>query len=243
MVQRRAEKSYTLTRPQSSTAFFTPKGKRLLLKSVLPQRVGQTKELPVLVGVKQRHPLRLLMMRVPPEVAEQRRARLFSEAARLQKPVSDQALELTKWLLLLTDAPAKRLSLQEAIVLLRERWQIELLFKLWKQYGQVDEWRTEQCWRILCELYAKLIGVLLQHWLIVLFAWHDEQRSLVKLSQVIRDGSLSLMEALADQRSLHLAILAIARRMRSGNQMNKRKKHPNSAQLLRSGLTAWLLSS
>src|SRR5258708_39962666 len=51
MVQRRAERSYTLTRPQSSTAFFTPKGKRLLLKSVLPQRVGQTKELPVLVGV------------------------------------------------------------------------------------------------------------------------------------------------------------------------------------------------
>jgi hypothetical protein len=30
-------------------------------------------------------------------------------------------LELTKWLLLLTDAPAKRLSLQEAIVLLRPR--------------------------------------------------------------------------------------------------------------------------
>jgi hypothetical protein len=119
IVQRRADKSYTLTRPQSSTAFFTPEGKRLPLKSVLPQRVGQTKEMPVLVGVKQRHPLRLLMMRVPPEVAEQRRARLFSEAARLQKPVSDQALELTRWLLLLTDAPAKRLSLQEAIVAAR----------------------------------------------------------------------------------------------------------------------------
>jgi hypothetical protein len=243
MVQRRAEKSYTLTRPQSSTVFFTTESKRLQLKSILPQRVGQTKEMPVLVGVKQQHPMRLLMMRVPEEIAELRRERLLAEASRRQEPVSEQALELCKWLLLLTDAPAKRLSLQEAVVLLRERWQIELLFKLWKQYGQVDEWRTEQCWRILCELYAKLIGVLLQHWLIVLFAWHDEQRSLVKLSQVIRDGSLSLMEALAGQRSLHSAILALARRMRSGCQMNKRKKHPNSAQLLRDGLTAWLLSS
>ncbi|HEY4033305.1 MAG TPA: hypothetical protein VGL94_05000 [Ktedonobacteraceae bacterium] len=91
-------------------------------------------------------------------------------------------------------------------------------------------------------MYAKLIGILLQHWLIVLLAWQDEQRSLVKLAQVIRDGSLSLMEALAGYRSLHSAILAIGRRMRAGCAMNTRKKHPNSAQLLHNGLTAWLLS-
>jgi hypothetical protein len=93
----------------------------------------------------------------------------------------------------------------------------------------------------LCEFYAKLIGLLLQHWLIVLLVWQDEQRSLVKLAQVVRDGSLSLMEALAGYRSLHTAILALARRMRSGCRMNTRKKHPNSAQLLHEGLTAWLL--
>lgn len=243
MVKRRAANSDTLTRPQSHTAFFTTGGKRLQLQSVLPQRVGQTKEMPVFVGIKQPYPMRLLMLKVPEEVAEQRRQRLRAEALRRQESVSERALELCKWLLLLTDAPAKRLSLQEAIVLLRERWHIELLFKLWKQYGCIDEWRTEPCWRILCEWYAKLIGVLLQHWLIVLFAWQDEQRSLVKLAQVIRDGSLSFLEAFAGSRSLHTTILAIARRMRSGCQMNTRKNHPNSAQLLRFGLTAWVLSS
>ena len=242
IMARRAAKSYTLTRPQSRTAFFTQAGKRFQLKTILPPRVGQIKEMPVLVGIKQRHPMRLLMMRVPEEIAQQRRERLQADAARLQKQVSAQALELAGWLLLLTDAPAKHLSLEEAIILQRERWQIELLYKLWKQYGQIDEWRTVDSWRVLCELYAKLIGVLLQHWLIVLFAWHNEQRSLVKLAQVIRDGSLSLMEALAGYRCLHAAILSIARRMRSGCCMNQRKKHPNSAQLLRSGLTAWLLS-
>jgi hypothetical protein len=242
IVARRAARSYTLTRPQSRTVFFTQAGQRLQLKTVLPPRVGQTKEMPVLVGIKQRHPMRLLMLRVPHEIAEQRRERLLRDASRRQEPVSAQALELAGWLLLLTDAPAKHLSLEEAIVLLRERWQIELLFKLWKQYGQIDEWRSAHSWRILCELYAKLIGVLLQHWLIVLFAWQDEQRSLVKLAQVIRDGSLSVMEALAGSRSLQTAILALARRMRAGCSLNKRKKHPNSAQLLRSGLTAWLLS-
>jgi hypothetical protein len=47
---------------------------------------------------------------------------------------------------------------------------MELLYKLWKQYGRIDEWRTANPWRILCELYAKLIGLLLQHWLMLLFA-------------------------------------------------------------------------
>ena len=60
------------------------------------------------------------------------------------------------------------LRFEEALVLLRERWQMELLYKLWKQHGQVDEWHTRDPWRMLCELYAKLLGVTLQHWLIVL---------------------------------------------------------------------------
>src|SRR5438045_4047257 len=119
---------------------------------------------------------------------------------------------------------------------------MELLYKLWKQHGQVDEWRTANPWRALCELYAKLIGVVLQHWLIVLFAWQDAQRSLVKLAQVVRDCAGSLMEALAGQRPLRRVLQLVERRMHSGCQMNTRKKHPNSAQLLERGRVEWLLS-
>lgn len=177
MVARRRARSYTLTRPQSHTVFFTKEGMRLNLKTLLPRRVGQLKQVRVCVGIKQRHPMRLIMLKVPPEIAERRRKDLRAEALEKQKPVSAHALELADWLLLLTDAPTKRLKAEEAIVLLRERWQMEILYKLWKQYGQIDEWRTAHTWRILCELYAKLIGVVLQHWLIVLGAWQDEQRS------------------------------------------------------------------
>src|SRR5437667_12905460 len=70
----------------------------------------------------------------------------------------------------------------------------------------------------------------------------DEQRSLVKLAQVVRDTACSLLEALAGSRSLCSVLQSIQRRMRSGCQMNKRKKHPNSAQLLACGSTNWTLS-
>ena len=84
--------------------------------------------------------------------------------------------------------------------------------------------------------------VLLQHWLIVVLAWHDPQRSLVKLAQVVRDTGWSIMEALVGFRSLRSALQLIARRMRSGCRMNRRRQRPNSAQLLVDGLD-WALSS
>ncbi len=242
LAERRRAKAYSLTRYRAGTALYSSQGQRLQVERVAPRRVGQMKELHVLVGATARLPMRLLLLRVPKKIAEKRREDLLADAQRRQQPISEETLRLADWTILLTDAPANRLRFEEALVLLRERWQMELVYKLWKQYGQVDEWHTADPWRVLCELYAKLIGVLLQHWLIVLFAWHDPQRSLVKLAKVVRDTGWTLMEALAGHRSLRSALRLIARRMRSGCQMNKRKKHPNSAQLLEQEAVEWALS-
>jgi hypothetical protein len=48
----------------------------------------------------------------------------------------------------------------------RLRWQIERLFRLWKEHGHIDEWRSKKPWRILCEVYGKLAAMLIQQWLI-----------------------------------------------------------------------------
>src|ERR1700693_4965873 len=242
LTQRRRAKAYSLTRYRAGTVLFTPKGQRVEEEAVAPPRAGQMKEMHVLLGAHSRLPMRLLMVRVPKKIADQRREDLLADAQRRQQPVSAETLRLADWTLLLTDAPAKRLRFEEALVLLRERWQMELLYKLWKQHGQVDEWHTADAWRVLCELYAKLIGLLLQHWLIVLFAWQDPQRSLVKLAKVVRDTGWTLMEALAGHRSLRSALQLIGRRMRSGCQMNTRQNHPNSAQLLQQEAVQWALS-
>jgi hypothetical protein len=242
LAARRRAGAYSLTRYRAGTALYSTQGQRLQVAGVAPRRVGQLKELHVLVGATARLPMRLLLLRVPKKIADKRREDLLADAQRRQQPVSEETLRLADWTCLLTDVSAQRLRFEEALVLLRERWQMELLYKLWKQHGQIDEWRTSNPWRVLCELYAKLIGVILQHWLIVLFAWHDPQRSLVKLAQVVRDTSWTLMEALAGQRSLRPALRLIGRRMRSGCQMNKRSKHPNSAQLLEREAVEWALS-
>ncbi len=242
LAQRQQAGAYSLTRLQANTGLLTPDGRRLSLQRVLPPRVGQMKELPVLVGVRQRVPMRLLLLRVPKEVGDQRREDLRRDAQRRGQSISEQTLHLADWTILITDVPNKHLRFEEALVLLRERWQMELLYKLWKQHAQIDEWQTTHAWRALCELYAKLIGAVLQHWLIVLFAWQDPQRSLVKLAQVVRDTSWTIMHALAHRCSLAARLQLIGRRMHSGCQMNTRKKHPNSAQLLQRESVEWALS-
>ncbi len=48
---------------------------------------------------------------------------------------SAEALYLAGWTLLVTNVPRQRLCLPEALVLLRLRWQIERLSRLWKEDG------------------------------------------------------------------------------------------------------------
>jgi len=70
IARRRRGGGYSLTRLHAGTALFTPQGKPLNLRTVLPQRVGQLKELPVLVGARERLPIRLLLVRVRREMAD-----------------------------------------------------------------------------------------------------------------------------------------------------------------------------
>ena len=58
---------------------------------------------------------------------------------------------------------------------------------------------------------------------------------------VVRDTACGLLQALHGQISWQQAFERIERRMQAGCQMNKRRKHPNSGQLLEDGLE-WSLS-
>lgn len=110
---------------------------------------------------------RLVAVRVPSQVAEERRRKLRAEAKDDGRTPSARQLALCDWVIFLTNVPSERLSVAEVLVLARARGQIELLFKLWKSYGRVDESRSAKPYRILCEVYAKLLIMLMQHWVAI----------------------------------------------------------------------------
>jgi hypothetical protein len=44
----------------------------------------------------------------------------------------------------------------------RVRWQLELVFKVFKSEGKIDETRSTQPYRVICELHAKLLAMVAQ---------------------------------------------------------------------------------
>lgn len=112
--------SYFLTRMHHTTDVFTPAGERTRLLDLLGP--APTYELAVTLGCTARLPVRLLAVRVPPAVASHRRRRLRREARDHGKTPSAEILAWADWTLVVTNAPATLLSLEEALVLLKARW-------------------------------------------------------------------------------------------------------------------------
>ena len=223
---------YWLTRYRVKTVLYTQDGKRLeLLPFLEKQTVGEF-EIPVLVGNKERLPARLLVQRVPQEVAEKRRRRLCEQARVRQEPVSEESLKLADWTLLLTNVPEALLTVKQAMVLICVRWQVELLFKLWKSYGKVDEWRSHNPWRILCEIYAKLIGLIIQHWLMITTLWPFPDHSLFRAIRFVQKWALSLALHLGDDTLLRTIIQRIQKGLVSQCRITRRKSQPATFQRL-----------
>jgi hypothetical protein len=224
--------TYFLTRFYLQTAIYDLTGTRRSLADILATAHSGSVDLPVLIGATKHVPVRLLAMRVPQEVADQRRRKLRAEARHQGETPSRVRLAFADWTILITNVPPEQLSLAEALVLARVRWQIELLFKLWKSHGQIDEWRTQKPWRILCETYAKLTAMVIQHWLVLLGSWVSPNRSLIKAAQTIRDHAPMLGCALAGYLDLTVPLQQIQRCLAAGCRMNRRRRHPNTYQLL-----------
>src|SRR4029453_9710184 len=144
-------RGFGLSRLQIQTAVYDATGARQDLLTLLESQPTDMVECAVTLGERQHLAARRGAGRVRQDVAETRRRRLRRAARDKGRQVSATRLSLAAWTVFVTNVPAERLTLREALVLGRMRWQIELLFKLWKSQGHVDESRSTKPWRILCE--------------------------------------------------------------------------------------------
>jgi len=224
--------AYWLSRLQAGTNVCWPHGERLDLPTYLAQQTSDELELAVELGAAQRLPCRLLAQRVPPSVSAQRRRLLYQKANK--KSFTPTALQLTMcdWTVIVTNVPATKLTLKEALTLLHVRWQIELLFKHWKSVGKVDESRSAKPERQLCELYAKLLGQVIQHWSLLCGKWDYPARSFTKASRLVQKKSLHLASTLKQFRSLCTLLRELGRAVSVGCKIDKRKGRPSTIQRL-----------
>lgn len=223
---------YFLLRYKRGTGIYDAAGtNRLDLVQLLPQTVGETLDCPIRLGVSKQIPCRLVAEKVPDEVVQQRHERLYEDARQAQRTVSQRALQMAQWTIYITNVPPDLLTVAEVFILGRYRWQIELLFKLWKQDLGIDKWTSQNPHRILSEIYLKLVGAIVTHWLLLVACWHNPRRSLRQAIPTIRGLAWQFANSLHSLVLLRHAFEALCRALATC-RMDKSQQHPRAFQFL-----------
>ena len=235
-----AAKTFFISRLQHGTTVLDEQGAVLSLRDFLPAKEVQgVVDVPVRLGLKERLPCRLIAVRVPDEVANRRRQKARDKARKHGRELSAEYCELLGWSLFVTNLPPERLTWKEAVVLYRARWQIELLFKLCRvhiprPHNQLARHRPgATAVEAMAVLWAKLIGVMLQHWLLLSAAWPDDRRSLFKAARALREWIVALIGVLDHHDQLLKLVTKLQSNLAHVAKIQSRKKHPSHFQLLR----------
>ncbi|RDV10240.1 IS4 family transposase [Pontibacter diazotrophicus] len=111
--------------------------------------------------------VRLVAQKVPAEVAEQRAKKQQRKQANQSKSgkyswqTSEAKKQLMGYNIYITNTCPEQLSPLQVQLYYRLRWQIELLFKIWKSIMEIDKVGRMSIFRFECYLYSRLIAILL----------------------------------------------------------------------------------
>ncbi len=240
---------FWLTAARAGVLLLDERGQCWDLVSFLRAQTSDEVDVQVCLGKRDQLPVRLVARRVSAQQAERRRQRANCKQEGKRKGVQrpnekrrgrddkrqrtrKARLQLLDWTIVITNVPQTLLSLDEVLVLARCRWQIELLWKLWKSLGKVDTWRRAKPARILTEIYAKLLGCVITHWLTLLECWQAPTRSMVKARQAVQWMAPVLAMGVAGVVPLELGVARTSATMAAGCTVNARRKRPAAYQLV-----------
>lgn len=151
---------------------------------------GSRGELSGYLGSQERVAVRVLYYRLPKEIAAERRRKAHETARKRGTMCSQHSLDSLDWLFFITNAPAALLSLDQVAEVYRLRWQIELVFKVWKsemQLASFGAWRIE---RILTQFYARLLALLFFHRLLEDYPQGQaDELSMIQAYQLLRSNA------------------------------------------------------
>lgn len=228
------QEAFYLSRYKHRTTVLTPEGVELDLLDLWSGQADSVVELAVLVGQSRPHrlPCRLVAFRLKQEVADQRRRKAKQAAKRRGETVSPATLALLDWSIYLTNAPAERLTPPQIATLYRVRWQIELLFKLIKSYFGLRRFAQLRPERLLTELYAKLIALVLTLFLVgpLRLPRADQpyrEISPVKVRQICQRFARTLSQLMGDLDRLIQTLRLMIQHILTFGFKQQRRKNPN----------------
>ena len=226
------ESEYFLSRLQFGTGVLLPDGTRLALLHWLAKQSGRFVDQAIMLGKTQRVSCRLIAWRLPQEQADRRRQKLRRELMKKKgRTPSAERLAWCDWTILVTNVPLQMLSPEEAAILYRTRWQIELLFKRWKSQDLVAMLKGSTDERQMVGVWSRLLAALVQHWLVIATVWGDPTKSLVKVCEAIRGFVGRLVASIGRVNETERVLADLAKNLAKTCRRNKRAS-PGTFELL-----------
>ncbi len=155
----------------------------------------------VLIGAEAKIPVRLVIELMPEAVYEQRMRKIHKYNQRMGYKTSEEYKFMSRFNLFITNVPLAVLPDQVISSLYRIRWQIELIYKIWKSVIGIHHTRKMKYKRWLCLLHFKLLLMIINWNLIMIQRNHFYKKkgrllSMNKCFKTLFDNSHRLRKAL-----------------------------------------------
>lgn len=177
---------YWISRLKANSYLADETGERIVLEKMLKAEGENTFiRKSIRIGKRKQLQVYLIAERLSQAETDKRRRYIRRRAKRKAETPSKALLRLAGYNLYITNIEEHQLTPKQVCVIVGIRWQIELMFKSFKSISKLQVSRSQKPYRILSEIYAKLIALLIQHAVMLVAGYRHIQQSFIKTAKYI----------------------------------------------------------
>jgi len=191
----------------------------------------------VYVGNRRYMPARVIFSLVPEDKKQERLKRQLRKAERRGNKPHSGVLEAIGLNVFITNTTQEQLPAQELYNVYRLRWQIELIFKGWKQICQINKVKKTQPYRCELFIYTQLLWIILNWSILSIISSHvfvktNKSLSIYKSLKTLCSFKTKMRQSLIDLEKLKKLFRQITLVLEKGHFVEKRNGRVFSDQIL-----------
>lgn len=192
----------------------------------------------VYIGEKNKLPVRLILELMPETEVNKRLRKVEKENKKKGHKTSDNFKARANFNMFITNIKDDVISPCEISKIYKLRWQVELVFKVWKSILGIDNNHQMKYERLICLLYARLLLILINWEIFIqkrleMFQKKGKLISIVKCFKTLKDNMNELKEILLNNCTrLILWVREIFRLFDTNHWLEKKKNKLGQAEIL-----------
>lgn len=174
----------------------------VLKKSMKKSGIGIIDQTAFLYDGKNKFQTRIIMELLPDDIVNERLRKINKEAKKKKRNVSEEHKARACFNIFITNISEDILPTKKVRELYCLRWQIELVFKTWKSFGELHKTKKMKYDRFVSCIYARLIRLMLNwkiFWELALKKWFSEKllMSIHKFHKLMMNNIFEIRQAVS----------------------------------------------